>query len=97
MSDDYKESQRTYTQGDWTQDPEHGNPFMVYANDFKEKSWGAEYQVVALCQRKEDAALIAAAKDMLDALENLENDDGSIPWRAWELCQQAIAKARGEQ
>lgn len=40
-----------------------------------------------------NAKLIAAAPDMLDALQNLENDDNSIPEHAWELVKAAIAKA----
>ena len=43
-----------------------------------------------------DARLIAAAPDMLAALENLENDDGAIPAHAWGLVQAAVKKARGE-
>lgn len=42
-----------------------------------------------------DARLIAAAPDLLEALKNLENDDGSIPAHAWALVQSAIAKAEG--
>jgi hypothetical protein len=40
-----------------------------------------------------NAALIAAAPDMLKALQNLENDDNSIPDHAWKLVQDAITKA----
>lgn len=40
--------------------------------------------------------LIAAAPDMLIALENLENDDGQIPPAVWKLVKDAIAKAHGE-
>ncbi len=40
-----------------------------------------------------NARLIAAAPDLLAALQNLENDDGSIPAHAWNLCQAAISKA----
>ena len=42
-----------------------------------------------------NANLIAAAPDMLEALENLENDDGSIPAFAWDMVKTAIAKAKG--
>jgi hypothetical protein len=43
-----------------------------------------------------NARLIAAAPDMLEALQNLENDDGSsMPDSAWKLVQDAIAKATG--
>lgn len=44
-------------------------------------------------QDRANAQLIAAAPDMLAALENLENDNGSIPDHAWALVQAAIAKA----
>jgi len=43
-----------------------------------------------------DAHLIAAAPELYEALDNLENDDGSIPDHAWKLVQAALAKARGE-
>ena len=43
--------------------------------------------------RKKDVALISAAPDMLDALQNLENYDNSIPEHAWKLVKDAIAKA----
>lgn len=42
-----------------------------------------------------NARLMAAAPDLLEALENLENDDGAIPDHAWSLVKLAIAKARG--
>lgn len=45
--------------------------------------------------RNKDAHLISAAPDMLEALENLENDDVSIPYHAWDLVQKAIKKAKG--
>jgi hypothetical protein len=44
-----------------------------------------------------NARLIAAAPDLLEALENLENDDNSIPSHAWDMVQSAIAKAKGGQ
>ena len=46
----------------------------------------------------EDAAnarLVAAAPELLEALQNLENDDGRIPDHAWAMVQAAIAKATG--
>jgi hypothetical protein len=43
--------------------------------------------------RKKDLALISAAPDMLEALQNLENDDNSIPEHAWKMVQNAIRKA----
>ncbi len=42
-----------------------------------------------------NAHLMAAAPDLLEALQNLENDDGRIPDHAWAMVQAAIAKATG--
>lgn len=44
-----------------------------------------------------NARLISAAPDLLEALQNLENDDGSIPKHAWDMVQNAIAKAIGNK
>ncbi len=46
-------------------------------------------------QTQANARLIAAAPLMLEALENIENDNEHMPSTAWELIQAAIAKARG--
>lgn len=43
------------------------------------------------------ARLITAGPDLLEALQNLENDDDSIPAHAWKMCQDAISKAIGQQ
>lgn len=40
-----------------------------------------------------NARLISAAPDMLEALKNLENDDGAIPEHAWKMVQDVIRKA----
>ena len=45
--------------------------------------------------RSKDVALISAAPDMLEALQNLENDDNSIPEKIWRKVQDAITKATG--
>jgi len=52
---------------------------------------------IGLCPGVEDRALIAAAPDLLEALENLENDAGQIPDDAWKIVKDAIARAKGEQ
>jgi hypothetical protein len=48
-------------------------------------------------EQRSNARLIAAAPDLLEALKNLENDDGIIPAHAWNLVQSAIAKAEGRK
>lgn len=40
-----------------------------------------------------ELALRKAAPLMLEALQNLENDNGAIHDHAWDMCQKAIAKA----
>ena len=50
--------------------------------------------MVAVCSEA-NARLIAAAPDLLEALQNLENDDGCIPKHAWDMVQNAINKASG--
>lgn len=52
-----------------------------------------EYPKICRIADEANARLIAAAPDLLAALQNLENDDGSIPAHAWNLCQAAISKA----
>lgn len=49
------------------------------------------------CILPADRCLIAAAPDMLEALQNIENDDNSMNKTAWELIQAAIAKATGKE
>lgn len=48
-------------------------------------------------RRGENAKLIASAPKMLEALQNLENDDNSIPEHAWRLVQDAIECAVGNE
>ena len=55
--------------------------------------YGGQALICESVYRKKDAYLISAAPDMLEALQNLENDDNSIPKHAWEIVQKAIAKA----
>jgi hypothetical protein len=45
---------------------------------------------------KANARLIAAAPDMLEALENLENNGVEIPDHAWIMIKNAIDKATGK-
>lgn len=45
--------------------------------------------------REANANLIAAAPELLEALKNIENDDGHVPAPIWDLVCIAIAKAEG--
>jgi len=56
------------------------------------KYYGGNLVCESVC-RKKDVALIAAAPDMLEALQNLKNDDNSIPEHAWKLVKEEITKA----
>jgi len=47
--------------------------------------------------RKRIEKLKAVNQELLEALQNLENDDSSIPPHAWAIVQAAIAKAEGEK
>jgi hypothetical protein len=60
------------------------------------------FQIARVCEEEDDdgvaeanARLMAAAPEMLAALENLENDDGAIPASAWNLVVDAVGKAGG--
>lgn len=44
-------------------------------------------------QVRANAKLIAAAPELLEALQNLENDNNAIPPHAWDKVQKAIKKA----
>ena len=51
--------------------------------------------VRSLEENKANACLIVAAPELLEACKNLENDNNAIPKHAWDMIQQAIAKAEG--
>ena len=82
-----------HTPGPYTTDPDFLHEVVL----------GADGVMVADCcipNRNDDtnranAELFAAAPLMLEALENIENDDQHMPSTAWELIQAAIAKATG--
>lgn len=50
-----------------------------------------------ICEEIANGQLIAAAPDLLEALLNIENDNGSIPLPIWEMRNKAINKALGDE
>ena len=53
-------------------------------------------RIVASVSPGVDANLIAAAPDMYEVLQSLENDDGSTPQPLWEEIQLVLRRVRGE-
>jgi len=49
----------------------------------------------ALEEVRANSQLIAAAPELLEALQNIENDDGRIPKSIWDMRNAAISKATG--
>jgi hypothetical protein len=66
----------------------------VYVDNVREPDYG--YSLVG-DELAANAHLIAAAPELLEALESIENDDRRIPAAIWALRNAAIAKARGEK
>ena len=80
----------THTQGPWeVSDESHGDYFVIRSEHRKAAICRLSYKLEA------DARLLSAAPDLLEALENIENDDGRIPETIWAMRNAAIAKARG--
>lgn len=90
-----------HTKGPWVIVPpedEWGHGRIASIEPKPESMIGENYWSVAECntmreEHEANAKLIAAAPDLLEALQNLENDNGQIPDHAWKLVQDAIAKA----
>ena len=91
------------TKGEWKVSVEENTNGWVYVNysdgsatvrteDFikDEKDYG---KLDLLTKTIANAKLIAAAPELLEALQNIENDNGSIPATIWKLRNEAINKA----
>ena len=91
-----------HTPGPWFAHKEDRLPFVILAEategvgfeDERGHSHIATIEAQAAATEA-NARLIVAAPLMLEALENIENDDQHMPSTAWELIQAAIAEARG--
>lgn len=87
-----------FTPGPWSLDESRHAGCINRLDPFRHIAMVSAYQ--ATKEDKEEnranALLISAAPDLLEALKNLENDDGQIPDHAWTLCQDAIRAAEGE-
>jgi len=70
--------------------------YIAHTNSVQRYEGQDERYALEVAQREADKRLIAAAPDLLEALQNLENDDNSIPAHAWALVQAAINKATGD-
>jgi hypothetical protein len=59
---------------------------------------GPEHQGVAgIVENEADAPLLAAAPEMLELLETIENDTGMVPEWLWDRIKNVCRKARGGQ
>lgn len=54
---------------------------------------GVSKRLRSIEENEAHARLIAAAPDLLEAAQNIENDGGSIPPTIWKMLKDAIAKA----
>ena len=89
-----------FTQGEWKIDSRYADDPKIYWHDIKVNGItiaevkGKHYRVPNKnCDF--NAKLIAAAPHLLEALMNIENDNGSIPASIWEMRNKAIKKAIG--
>jgi len=85
-----------HTQGPWEflGDPDDDECRIRQAASVKNgRGYSSEITICENIHTQANARLIAAAPDLLHALQNIENDNGQIPDHAWKVIQDAIAKA----
>lgn len=84
-----------HTDGDWKviQDENYPTLHQIW-NDVNSDDIPTYIARTCYAPRSEaNAKLIAAAPKMLEALQNLENDNNSIPYHAWKMVKDAIRAA----
>ena len=79
-----------FTEGEW-RTLKSTNAGVLLVRDIR----GEEHKI-SIGGPDEDVYLMAASKDMYEALKSIENDSRTIPDTIWEMRNKALAKARGE-
>lgn len=96
-----------HTPGPWGHKPSHGKSYLdpVHRDGFEAVSSGRDFFEVYVSgrdrgERLANAALIASAPELLEALEKIAFSDGSLHGTCvrdlQDIARTAIAKARGE-
>lgn len=89
----------SHTPGPWEVGPMNGKPSVIYADDYDAPviAQMAEWIPDAAKQQEANARLIAAAPELLQALQNLVSDidDGTVYGQRLAQAHAAIAKATG--
>ena len=71
----------------------------VYApigGDCKKVATISTMDIFASEEERANSSLIAAAPEMYDMLQSIENDSNQVPPFLWDKIQSVLAKARGE-
>lgn len=75
----------------------HGTFSIAGHHDGRDDYPVAELWRTGLKNHEANARLIAAAPEMFELLETIENDDGSVPPWLWERIQEIIKRVKGDQ
>lgn len=82
-----------HTPGPWFSKYTDGNKTLAIESALIDQGFGRIATVHFADEA--NARLIAAAPEMLEVLETIENDDGKIPTWLWERIQSVVKKAGG--